>query len=149
MKCPYCLQERTRVIDTSHDNRGGIRRRRICGNCGERFTTYERPILATPLLVKRDGTREEFSRDKLMGGIRLACTKRPISAEQIERMVGEIESDLQQIGQSEIESKLVGDCVIDKLRELDEVAYIRYAIVYMQLNDLQSIKTEINRYLNS
>ena len=148
MKCPYCQQERTRVIDTSHDNRGGIRRRRTCGNCSQRFTTYERPILATPLLVKRDGTREEFSRDKLMDGIRLACSKRPISAEQIERIVGEIESDLQQMGKSEIPSRLVGDGVIRKLRELDEVAYIRYAIVYMQLNDLQAIKAEINKYLN-
>ncbi|MGB1253000.1 MAG: transcriptional regulator NrdR [Candidatus Promineifilaceae bacterium] len=148
MKCPYCQQERTRVIDTSHDNRGGIRRRRVCGSCLQRFTTYERPILATPLLVKRDGTREEFSRDKLMDGIRLACSKRPISAEQIEHIVGEIESDLQQMGKSEIPSRLVGDGVTNKLRELDEVAYIRYAIVYMQLNDLQAIKTEINRYLN-
>ena len=148
MKCPYCQQERTRVIDTSHDNRGGIRRRRTCGNCSQRFTTYERPILATPLLVKRDGTREEFSRDKLIDGLRLACSKRPISAEQIEHIVGEIESDLQQMGKSEILSRLVGDGVIRKLRELDEVAYIRYAIVYMQLNDLQAIKAEINKYLN-
>ncbi len=149
MECPYCHQERTRVIDTSRDNRGGIRRRRVCGNCVQRFTTYESPILATPLLVKRDGTREDFSRDKLMHGIRLACTKRPISAEQIEQIVNQIELDIQQTGQAEIESKQIGDGVIRRLRELDEVAYIRYAIVYMQLNDLQAIKAEINRYLNN
>ena len=145
MKCPYCTNDRTRVIDTSHDARGGIRRRRICSNCDKRFTTYERAILATPLLVKRDGTREDFSRDKLLDGIRLACSKRPISAEQIENIAGEVESELQQMGKPEIPSKYVGDRVISKLREVDEVAYIRYAIVYLGLNDLEDIKAEINR----
>jgi transcriptional repressor NrdR len=101
--------------------------------------------LATPLLVKRDGTREEFSREKLLQGVRLACTKRPISAEQIDHLVGEVESELQQINKAEIDSRLVGDRVIHKLREIDEVAYIRYAIVYLQLNDLSAIKREINR----
>ncbi len=145
MRCPYCRNERTRVIDTSHDARGGIRRRRICTGCDSRFTTYERAILATPLLVKRDGTREEFSREKLLSGLRLACSKRPISAEQIDSIAGEIESEIQQLGKSEIPSRHVGDRVIDKLREVDEVAYIRYAIVYLGLNDLEDIKTEINR----
>jgi transcriptional repressor NrdR len=145
VECPYCQNSRTRVIDTSHDSRGGIRRRRVCTACDERFTTYERPVLATPLLVKRDGTREEFSRDKLMAGIRLACTKRPISAEQIERIVGEIESELQQKGTAEVSSRLVGDRVINRLKALDDVAYLRYAIVYLQLNDLEAIKAEIDR----
>ena len=145
MRCPYCQHERTRVIDTSHDSRGGIRRRRVCSDCDRRFSTYERAILATPLLVKRDGTREEFSREKLLQGVRLACSKRPISAEQIDRLVGEVESELQQINKAEIDSRLVGDRVIRKLREIDEVAYIRYAIVYLQLNDLAAIKKEINR----
>lgn len=145
MRCPYCQHERTRVIDTSHDTRGGIRRRRVCVACDRRFSTYERAVLATPLLVKRDGTREEFSREKLLQGVRLACTKRPISAEQIDHLVGEVESELQQINKAEIDSRLVGDRVIHKLREIDEVAYIRYAIVYLQLNDLSAIKREINR----
>lgn len=145
MRCPYCHHERTRVIDTSHDARGGVRRRRLCNNCERRFTTYERAILATPLLEKRDGTREEFSREKLEAGIRLACTKRPISAEQIERIVGEVEAELQQITKAEIPSRLVGDKVIKKLREIDEVAYIRYAIVYLGLDDLGAVKAEINR----
>lgn len=145
MRCPYCQHDRTRVIDTSHDNRGGIRRRRTCVSCDLRFSTYERAILATPLLVKRDGMREEFSREKLLQGVRLACSKRPISAEQIDRLVGEVESELQQINKAEIPSRLVGDRVIHKLREIDEVAYIRYAIVYLQLNDLSAIKREINR----
>lgn len=147
MRCPYCQHDKTRVLDTSHDSRGGIRRRRVCVNCEQRFSTYERPILATPLLVKRDGTREEFSRDKLKQGIRVACAKRPVAAADIERMVGEIEAELQQLGRSEVPSRLVGDKVIKKLKEIDEVAYIRYAIVYLRLGDLESVRDEIDQLL--
>lgn len=147
MKCPYCQHEKTRVIDTSHDNRGGIRRRRVCTNCDQRFSTYERPVLATPLLVKEDNTREEFSSEKLAVGIRVACAKRPVAANEIERMVGEIEAELQMLGKSEVPSRMVGDKVIKRLKELDEVAYIRYAIVYLRLGDLESIRTEIDRLL--
>ena len=147
MRCPYCAHQKTRVIDTSHDGRGGIRRRRTCAHCEERFSTYERPVLATPLLVKRDGTREEFSRDKLMSGIRVACAKRPVSASELELLVGEIEAELQQLGKAEVDSKIVGDKVIRQLKELDEVAYIRYAIVYLGLDDLDSIRNEIDRLL--
>lgn len=147
MKCPYCEHEKTRVIDTSHDTRGGIRRRRVCTNCRQRFSTYERAILATPLLVKRDGTREEFSNEKLMAGIRVACAKRPVAAIDIERLVGEIEAELQQLGKAEVPSRLVGDRVIKQLKELDQVAYIRYAIVYLRLDDLESIRNEIDRLL--
>ncbi len=147
MKCPYCEHEKTRVIDTSHDTRGGIRRRRVCVNCNQRFSTYERAVLATPLLVKRDGTREEFSREKLMGGIRVACAKRPVAAVDIEQLVGEIEAELQQMGKSEVPSRLVGDKVIRRLKELDEVAYIRYAIVYLRLDDLESVRGEIDHLL--
>jgi transcriptional repressor NrdR len=147
VKCPYCAGDNTRVIDTSHDQRGGIRRRRVCSTCDERFTTYERPILATPLLVKRDGTREEFSRDKLMAGIRMACTKRPVAAAEIERLVGEVESELQQMGKAEVSSRIVGDKVMHHLKQLDEVAYIRFAIVYLRLDDLEEIRTELERLL--
>jgi len=147
MKCPYCEHEKTRVIDTSHDARGGIRRRRLCVNCSQRFSTYERAVLATPLLVKRDGTREEFSREKLMGGIRVSCAKRPVAAVDIEQMVGEIEAELQQMGKSEVPSRLVGDKVIRRLKDLDEVAYIRYAIVYLRLDDLESVRGEIDHLL--
>ncbi len=147
MKCPYCGHDKTRVIDTSHDARGGIRRRRVCVNCDQRYSTYERPVLATPLLVKRDGTREEFSRDKLMAGIRVACAKRPVAAVDIERLVGEIEASLQQMGKAEIPSRHVGDQVIGQLKSLDEVAYIRYAIVYLRLDDLESVRREIDRLL--
>jgi len=144
MKCPYCEHEKTRVIDTNHDARGGIRRRRLCYNCGQRFSTYERAVLATPMLIKRDGTREEFSREKLMAGIRVACAKRPVAAIEIERLVGEIEAELQQMGKAEIPSRLVGDRVIKRLKSLDQVAYIRYAIVYLRLDDLESIRDEID-----
>lgn len=147
MKCPYCEHEKTRVIDTSHDARGGIRRRRLCSGCNQRFSTYERAILATPLLVKQDGTREEFSREKLLAGIRVACAKRPVAAIDIERLVGEIEAELQQMGKAEVPSRLVGDRVIKQLKSLDQVAYIRYAIVYLQLDDLESIRDEIDHLL--
>ncbi len=147
MKCPYCEHKKTRVIDTSHDARGGTRRRRVCDNCNRRFSSYERPILATPMLVKRDGTREEFSRDKLISGLRVSCAKRPVAASDIERIAGEVEAELQQMGRSEVPSRLVGDKVIQKLKDLDEVAYIRYAIVYLRLGDLDSIRQEIDQLL--
>lgn len=149
MNCPHCQHKKTRVIDTSHDSRGGTRRRRVCDQCNQRFTSYERPILATPLLVKRDGTRDEFSRDKLMIGLRVACAKRPVAATDIERIAGEIEAELQKLGKSEVPSRVVGDAAIRKLKELDEVAYIRYAIVYLGLDDLESIRSEIDRLLGS
>lgn len=145
MKCPYCSHLKTRVIDTSHDARGGTRRRRVCDKCGQRFSSYERPILATPLLVKQDGTREEFSRDKLIAGIKTACVKRPVGATDIERVAGEVEAELQQMGKPEVSSKIVGDSVIEKIKDLDEVAYIRYVTVYMGLEDLESVRKEIDR----
>jgi transcriptional repressor NrdR len=147
MRCPYCKHEGSRVVDTSHDGRGGVRRRRECENCGQRFSTYERPILATPLVVKQDGTREEFDRDKLIRGIRISCAKRPVSAADIERLVGEIEATLQAMGRAEVSSRVVGDMVIAGLKALDLIAYIRYAIVYLGLDDLQSIRGEIDRIL--
>jgi transcriptional repressor NrdR len=149
MRCPYCQGEDSRVVDTSHDARGGIRRRRECNNCNQRFSTYERAILANPLLVKQDGTREEFDRDKLLSGIRISCAKRPVSAAEIERLVGEIESALQAMGRAEVSSRVVGDMVIAGLKEMDQVAYIRYAIVYLGLDDLRSIRDEIDHLLES
>ncbi len=104
MRCPYCRHEGSRVVDTSHDTRGGVRRRRECESCGQRFSTYERPILATPLVIKQDGTREEFDRDKLIRGIRISCAKRPVPAADIDRLVGEIEAALQAMGRAEVSS---------------------------------------------
>ncbi|MFN3310041.1 MAG: transcriptional regulator NrdR [Anaerolineales bacterium] len=147
MQCPYCKNTTSRVIDTSHDSRGGVRRRRECEKCGQRFSTYERPILATPLIIKADGTREEFDREKLLRGIRIACAKRPVSAADIERLVGEIEANLQAMGKAEVSSRVVGDMVIAGLKELDQIAYIRYAIVYLRLSDLRAIRDEIDHLL--
>ncbi len=147
MKCPYCQEADTKVIDTTKDNHGGIRRRRQCLNCGQRFSTYERPILTTPLIIKRDGTREPFDRDKLLRGLRMACSKRPITAQRIEQLVDDIESQLQKKGRSEINSRLVGDLAFKGLKEIDHIAYIRYAIVYLRMDDLHTIQDEINHLL--
>ncbi|HRE27464.1 MAG TPA: transcriptional regulator NrdR [Anaerolineales bacterium] len=147
MRCPYCGAGDSQVIDTNHDSKGGVRRRRKCKDCNQRFSTYERAILATPLIVKQDGTREEFDREKLMRGLRISCAKRPVSASDIERMVGEIEATLQTMGKSEVSSRVIGDMVIAGLKDLDQVAYIRYAIVYLGLENLKSVREEIDRLL--
>jgi transcriptional repressor NrdR len=149
MRCPFCEIDQTRVIDTSHDSRGGVRRRRVCLGCGQRFSTYERAILTAPLLIKRDGIREEFDREKLARGLRIACAKRPVSASDIDRLVGEIESTLQNMGKSEVSSRVIGDMAITGLKELDHIAYIRYAIVYLGLDDLRSIQNEIVQLLET
>jgi len=147
VRCPYCQHDEYKVLDTTHDSRGGVRRRRECEMCKQRFSTYERPILATPLIIKQDGTREEFDREKLLRGIRISCAKRPVPAADIERLVGEIENSLQRLGRSEVSSRIVGDMVISGLKTLDHIAYIRYAIVYLRLDDLHSLRDEINRLL--
>ncbi|HVM70742.1 MAG TPA: transcriptional regulator NrdR [Anaerolineales bacterium] len=147
MRCPYCQSDDSKVIDTTHDSHGGIRRRRECLSCGQRFSSYERPILATPLIIKQDGTREDFDREKLERGIRISCAKRPVSATDIERLVGQVESELQRLGKSEVSSRVVGDMVIKGLKELDQIAYIRYAIVYLRLDDLHALRNEIDHLL--
>ena len=147
MRCPFCHQEGSRVIDTTHDAQGGVRRRRKCLHCGRRFTTYERPLMTTPLIVKQDGTREEFNREKLIRGIRIACAKRPVSAADIDRLAGEVELKLQALGKLEVSSRVIGDMVIAGLKELDQIAYIRYAIVYLRLDDLHALRDEIDRLL--
>ena len=147
MRCPYCQHSNSKVIDTTHDTHGGIRRRRECLHCGQRFSSYERAILATPFIVKQDGAREEFDREKLARGVRIACAKRPVSAADIERLVGQVETELQKMGRAEVSSRVVGDLVINGLKELDQIAYIRYAIVYLQLDDLGALRNEIDRLL--
>ncbi len=148
MQCPFCKTSNTKVIDTNKDAHGGIRRRRECNDCHQRFSTFERAILATPLVIKRDNTRETFDRNKLYDGIRIACAKRPVSAVEIEKLVGEVESSLQKLGKPEIPSRLIGDMVIKGLKEMDQIAYIRYASVYLRFGDLQSIRSEIDRLLS-
>jgi transcriptional repressor NrdR len=147
LRCPHCQSEKSSVIDTSHDSKGGVRRRRECEVCQQRFSTIERAILSTPLIIKKDGTREEFNRDKLMHGIRIACAKRPVSAADIDRLIGEVESSLQRMGRAEAPSRYIGDMVIAGLKELDQIAYIRYAIVYLHMDDLGEIKKEIEHLL--
>jgi len=146
MKCPYCNHARTRVIDTTHSG-PGIRRRRVCDACRRRFSTLERAILTTPLVVKRGGQREEFSRDKLLVGLRIACARRPVSADDLERLVDRVENHIRQLGKTEIHSRLIGDLVIEELKALDPVSYIRYAIVYLGLEDLDAVRAEIDRLL--
>ena len=147
MRCPYCQHKSSKVVDTSHDAQGNIRRRRECLDCGQRFSSYERPILATPLIVKQDGARQEFNREKLKRGISISCAKRPVSAANIERLVGQVETELQKMGKSEVSSRVIGDKVIEGLKELDQIAYMRYAIVYLQLDDLPALQAEIDRLL--
>ena len=149
MRCPHCQYQDTKVIDTTHDSHGNIRRRRKCLKCGQRFSSLEHPILSLPLLVKQDGGREEFDREKLLRGIRIACAKRPVPAADVDRLVERVENKLRKLGKSEVSSRVVGDLVIEGLKELDHIAYIRYAIVYLRMSDLHTIRNEIDRLLES
>jgi transcriptional repressor NrdR len=152
MLCPHCKdpnQEGSKVIDTTHDARGGIRRRRECKNCGKRYSTYERPVMAAPLIIKSDGSREEFDREKLLHSVQLACVKLPVAATEMERLVGEIESKLMQMEKPEVSSRVVGDMVIAGLKEMSEIAYIRFALVYLGLNDLKAIRKEVDSLITS
>jgi transcriptional repressor NrdR len=146
MDCPYCGNARTRVIDTTRSSRG-VRRRRVCKACGQRFSTVERAVLTTPLVAKRDGRREEFNREKLVEGLRTACARRPVSADDLERLVDRVEDRIRQLGKTEIPSRVIGDLIIDELKRLDPVSYIRYAIVYLGLEDLEAVRAEIDRLL--
>lgn len=150
MRCPHCQSDTgSKVVDTTHEPRGGIRRRRECKGCSKRYSSYERAILATPLVIKQDGSREEFDREKLLQGVRVACVKRPVSAANLERLTGEIEASLQQMSQAEVSSRVIGDMVIAGLKTLDQVAYIRYAIVYLGLDDLHAVRQEVDRLIET
>lgn len=146
MRCPFCGSDDSHVIDTRSSGER-IRRRRECVSCQKRFTTYERVVLSNPMIVKRDGRREEFDPDKLAHGVRKACAKRPVSMEDLERLVDQVESEVQRLGKAEIPSRVVGDMVMDRLKELDELAYILFASVYLPLTDLESMKEEVDRLL--
>lgn len=150
MKCPYCSEIDNKVIDSrlSKDGRT-IRRRRECLACGRRFTTYEKLEDVLPMVVKKDGRREPFNREKIISGIRLACRKRPISVTRIEEFVDSIEAYFQELGKKEIDSSEVGEKVINKLKEWDEVAYVRFASVYRQFKDIKEFMTELEEILKS
>ena len=147
MNCPYCGHIESRVID-SRDASDGIRRRRQCCGCGNRFTTYERPQEVSMVVLKKDGRREEFNRDKLETGIRRACEKRPLPEGTIESFVAEIETGLYRLGKAEIPAATIGDMVIEGLRELDHIAYIRFASVYHGFADVTAMKEELDNLLN-
>ena len=142
MHCPYCTFSDSKVTD-SRVVENGIRRRRECQRCGLRFTTYER-IQATALMVsKHDGRREEFNREKLIIGIRKACTKRPISSRTIEKMVEDVEADLQHLGQVEVPTSILGSMVMERLMKLDRVAYIRFASIYQDFQQIESFEQAV------
>ncbi len=145
MKCPYCQGGGTRVIDTRAAGEG-IRRRRECRGCGKRFTTYEHVAPSKPMVAKGDGRRDEFDRAKLLAGVRKACAKRPIAVEEVERLVNAVEGRLAR-KRGEVKSRVIGDMVMEKLKEIDEVAYIRFASVYLPLDDLNAMKREVDRLL--
>lgn len=143
MQCPYCAESDTRVIETREAG-DSLRRRRECLSCNQRFTTYERVEKQQLRIIKSDGSREFFNRDKLKEGLLLACEKRPVSHEAIEQAVTDIEKDLRGRGELEIPSREVGAVAMKYLRGLDEVAYIRFASVYKQFKDIDSFKQEID-----
>ena len=146
MKCPYCGERDSRVVDTREAG-DGIRRRRECKICEQRFTTYERVRSAPVMVVKGDGRREPFAREKILQGVRIACAKRPIPVDDIERLADEVESYIRSLGKSEVSSQIVGEQVIARLRQLDDVAYVRFASVYRRFADVESLAQEIETLL--
>ncbi len=150
MKCPYCTKINNKVIDSrlSKDGRM-IRRRRECLECERRFTTYEKLEDVLPMVVKKDGRREPFNREKIIGGIRLACRKRPISMSKIEEFVDSLEVYFQELGKKEAESTDIGELVINELKDWDEVAYVRFASVYRQFKDISQFMAELEEILKA
>ncbi len=142
MRCPYCGFSDTKVTD-SRDTDAGIRRRRECLSCEQRFTTNERLVIGSLLVAKKDGRREEFSRDKLLAGLRRACEKRPLQAGAVEAVADAVETALRQRGAPEVQSDEIGEMVMDHLRELDHIAYIRLASVYRAFADLEELQQEL------
>ncbi|MFD2639888.1 transcriptional regulator NrdR [Piscibacillus salipiscarius] len=149
MRCPNCDAKNTRVLDSRPIDEGrSIRRRRECESCQYRFTTFERVEEIPLIVVKKEGTREEFNREKLKRGLIKACEKRPVSIEEIERIAFDVEKDLRNQGNSEILSDQIGELIMDRLAEVDEVAYVRFASVYRQFKDINVFMSELNEMIN-
>ena len=149
MKCPFCTELENKVIDSRLSNQGAvIRRRRECLACSRRFTTYERVEEILPMVVKKDGRREAFDRAKVVAGLQLACQKRPVSAEQLEAVADGIERRLQEMGEKEAASSLIGEAVMRELSKLDEVAYVRFASVYRSFKDLGEFMSELKELIH-
>ena len=142
MKCPQCGYPDSKVVD-SREQDGSIRRRRECLSCSARFTTYERVETAAMYVVKKDGRREEFDRGKLFNGVRRACEKRPLPTGAIERLVNDVEAEIRRLGRAEVASTFVGEQVMERLRRLDPIAYIRFASVYRDFGDLEELLHEV------
>ncbi|MFD1706392.1 transcriptional regulator NrdR [Siminovitchia sediminis] len=144
MRCPSCSHNGTRVVDSRPaDEMRSIRRRRECEKCSYRFTTFERVEEMPLIVIKKEGTREEFSRDKILRGLIRACEKRPVALEQLDAITNEIERELRNMGQAEVNSEAIGEMVMDKLAKVDEVAYVRFASVYRQFKDINVFLDEL------
>ena len=148
MNCPYCGFHDSKVIDSREVN-DGIRRRRECLKCGSRFTTYERLQPASLFVIKKDERREEFNRDKLLAGLRRACEKRPLPIGAVEKLVDDIEAELYRLGKAEVSTTIIGDMVMERLKSLDHIAYIRFASVYREFTDITALKQEIDTLVGS
>jgi transcriptional repressor NrdR len=145
--CPYCNYKESKVIDSRHTDSQSIRRRRECESCKKRFTTYEKIELTPIMVVKKDNTREYFDRNKIKNGILKSSEKRPVSIEQVEDIIQYIENEINKCYISEIESKKIGEMVMDKLKDVDEVAYVRFASVYRQFKDINTFVKELKNII--
>ena len=149
MKCPFCNHPDTQVVETRVAEDGGfIRRRRQCGHCEKRFTTYETIEYLPMVVIKKDSSRQSFDRSKVLRGIQRSCEKRPVSVAEMERMVTEIEQELQNSLEREISTGTIGEKVMEKLKKADEVAYVRFASVYRQFKDINTFMSELNKLLS-
>jgi transcriptional repressor NrdR len=150
VRCPFCKDAENKVIDSRESHEGAvIRRRRECLSCARRFTTYERVEELAPLIVKKDGRREPFDREKLLAGLKKACEKRPVSVAEMEAVVADIERGLTETGEKEVPSTQLGEEVMRRLQELDEVAYVRFASVYRSFRDLSEFMSELQELIGS
>ena len=148
MKCPFCNQDNTRVVDSRPvDDNTAIRRRRMCDACGKRFTTYEKVETIPLIVIKKDQNREQFDRSKIEAGVLRACHKRPVSAEQIHKLVDEVETEIFNLEEREIPSSVIGEIVMDKLKDLEAVAYVRFASVYREFKDVNTFIDELKKIL--
>lgn len=149
MKCPFCGNDNTRVIDSRPvEDNTSIRRRRVCDECGKRFTTYEKVETIPLIIIKKDDNREQYDRAKLEAGVLRACHKRPVSAEQISQLVNSVETEIFNMEAREIPSTVIGELVMDRLRETDPVAYVRFASVYRKFKDVNTFMNELKKMLD-
>ena len=147
MQCPYCNYKESKVVDSRHTDRNSIRRRRECESCKKRYTTYE-TIETTPIMViKKDNTREYFDREKIKNGLIKSCEKRPVSMDQIEGVISYIENEINKNYMTEIETRMIGEMIMDKLKDIDEVSYVRFASVYRQFKDINTFVNELKTIL--